>query len=232
MLVLILSGLSGILFVFGKQRANDVSHPTGTIPQAVDGCIRGLRYALNQNGTPICSITADRFNIEKRKIGFLRIGLLREARLQNATLTIFNRDDRFDIHLKSLLNRVFPRSVPSGQLSTVHMSPVRLRFHRQDRPAVALSADNGSLRIGKNDMIFTGNVQLETADKILNTEKLRLDLKHATIQTDRVFRISAPVFGWEAKGLTTDLFLKTLKPTIHPRHTGYMAASEGRKDEP
>jgi hypothetical protein len=82
---------AGILFLAGHQRSTGVDWKEGkwTPPSAQTfdrHVMRGLRYNSNIHGDTTLNIEADEFRIGKKKIGFLRFGLLNEAELTNAKI--------------------------------------------------------------------------------------------------------------------------------------------------
>ncbi len=53
--------------------------------------IHGFNFERNHKGKTVISIQADRFRIQKMKLGFFRFGLMNEAKFDNAHIKIFGK---------------------------------------------------------------------------------------------------------------------------------------------
>ncbi len=96
----VLLGVGSVAAVFVYQRVlapGAFSEPSyGNRLPAARVEIRGMQYDGSISGQQVISIKADRFIIEKRKIGFLRFGLMNVARFENAQIRIYGRHVEMD----------------------------------------------------------------------------------------------------------------------------------------
>lgn len=68
-----------------REDISDYRHPR---PQHE---IRGFRFDSNHDGKRVISIKADRFSVQKKKLGFFRFGLMNEAILENVFIHLYGR---------------------------------------------------------------------------------------------------------------------------------------------
>jgi len=71
-----------------NKKTKQVTKPFSSSQTHKRHLIRGLKYISNSDKGVRISIEADQFHIEKKKIGFLRFGLLNVAKLKNAKISI------------------------------------------------------------------------------------------------------------------------------------------------
>lgn len=94
-LVLAACGLAGLAVVYYYHRTSEPLQDQSEIPRhrlsRARHEIRGFCFEGNYEGEKIISIKADRFCIEKKKLGFFRFGLLNVARLTNAVVDIYGK---------------------------------------------------------------------------------------------------------------------------------------------
>ena len=95
---LVILGFACVIFLYAFQPSQKIaSNPmrdtlAGTSSQNHD--IQGFRYTGAFEGRKVISVRADRFLIRKKKIGFLRFGLLNEVRFDNARIDIYGRQKK------------------------------------------------------------------------------------------------------------------------------------------
>ena len=115
--------------------------------------IRGFEFDGIYEGKKVLSIKADKFTIEKRKLGFFRLGLMNVARFENGVIDIYGerehsaddaapkspgqRTDRFQINSKLSQGMTFKDvfrkeslpSVPIRRISSIMSEPISLNMH-------------------------------------------------------------------------------------------------------
>lgn len=195
--------------------------------------IKGFRYEGNHDGQKVISIRADKFSIQKKKLGFFRFGLMNEARLANAYIHLYGRSGQTEnsevggrsgqtekrsdgyglqrnLTFKGIFSKdVFP-SFPVKKISSIVMQPVCLELHDEKTVVAKISADSAAIRLKRRDILFQGNVKVVSGTRVLNTDRLSLRPESAVIQTNRPFMLKTPEKQYEGQGLITDIFL-TLK---------------------
>ena len=189
--------------------------------------IRGFRYDAAYEGQKTISIMADRFSIDKKKLGFFRFGLMNEARLENASIRIYARANlpakKADgSHNKAssgqalTFNNVFSKgtlpSFPIKRVSSILMEPVYVEIHDEQSVVTKISASSAAIRLTKRDILFEGNVRVVSGSRILTTDRLTVIPDNAAMKTDRHFVLNTTEKQLEGNQLTTDIFLKSISP--------------------
>jgi len=105
-MLVIMAGFAYPIFVYYQHRVLNPSIDTRDtsrhLRQRHRHEIQGFRYEGTQDGRSVISIKADRFSIQKKKIGFFRFGLLNEAKFENARIHIYGRRNRPENKLDTL----------------------------------------------------------------------------------------------------------------------------------
>ena len=215
---------SSIIFYYYHHRASnvknhreDISHYRHPRPRHV---IQGFRFDSNHGGKRVISIKADRFSIQKKKLGFFRFGLMNEAILENAFIHLYGRrslpedksDDWQDLTFKDVFSRETLPSFPIKRISSIVMEPVCLNLYDEQFVVTQISASSASIRLKKRDILFKGDVRVVSGSRVLTTDQLRMLPEEGVIKTDRYFILKTPEKQWEGARLTTDVFLRPSIP--------------------
>lgn len=94
-LLLTLCAIAGTVFLYYRHRTSGIAEDRVQALRrkypAPRHEIRGFEFDGHYEGKKIISIKADRFGIEKKKLGFFRFGLMNEARIENAVVDIYGK---------------------------------------------------------------------------------------------------------------------------------------------
>lgn len=217
LIVMICAG--GTIFIFIHHR---VSTPS-IGPQEISGHqstsrrfeFWGFRYDGNLDGKRVISIKADRFSIEKKKLGFFRFGLMNVALFENAIIRIYgdkpdesHENPKQKLSFKNSFSKEALPSFPVKRISSIVMEPIDVELHDEQSAVTRISAASATLSLRKRIIIFKGDVRVVSGDRVLTTTRLNLLLETAVIKTGRDFLLKAPGKQWEGHRLTTDIFLR------------------------
>ena len=170
---------------------------------------------------------ADRFSIDKKKVGFFRFGLMNEARLENASIRIYAsanppaKNANASHHKASsgqplTFNNVFSKgalpSFPIKRVSSILMEPVYVEIRDEQSAVTQISASSAAIRLRKRDIFFKGKVKVVSGSRILTTDRLTVIPDNAAIKTDRHFVLNTPEKKLEGNQLITDICLKSISP--------------------
>lgn len=219
--------LGGLIFVCYDHRASDpvgdrkgVSRNRHPRPRHE---IRGFHYEANYKGKRTISIKADRFTIQKKKLGFFSFGLINEARLENAHIHIYGRGRlpgnnpdgshnnvklRQDLTFNGVFSRESLPRFPRKRISSILMEPVCVELHDEQSVVTQISASSAAIRLKKGDIVFKGDVRVVSGSRVLTTDQLSVLPEKAVIKTERHFMLKTPEKQWEGHQLTTDIFLR------------------------
>lgn len=188
--------------------------------------IRGFRFDSHIDGRTALSIRADRFTIQKKKVGFFKFGLLNEARLENAVIHVYAETVPTSLPLRSQAEE--PQSAAAGRLSFERafskdalpawktqriaglvIEPVEVVLHDAQSVRTRISADKAMLRLKQRDLFFTGNVKVSSGSHWLATERLSLDPRHGRLIAQQPYRLQTAGAVREGRRLTTDILLNS-----------------------
>ncbi|RLB32851.1 MAG: hypothetical protein DRH12_19025 [Deltaproteobacteria bacterium] len=183
--------------------------------------IEGFRFDGYKNGNKVISIEADRFSIQKKKLGFLRLGLLNEARLQNGFIRIFchsptelfpNQNhpsliNNPSVSFQHIVSKESLPPMPVKRLSSIVIAPIHLELYRNQVLVSKISADYAKIRLVKSDIVFKGNVVLTSATRILTTNFLTFNPTSGTIECKGKYLLNRHGHNISGRHLITDVLL-------------------------
>ena len=182
--------------------------------------ILGFRFDGFHDGKKIITIKADRFSIEKKKVGFFRFGLLNEARLENAVIRIYGEEKKQknkptghtgkrgqNVTFANVLSRDALPPMKQKRVSAVSIAPVRVELYNGDSLLSSISAESATIRLRKRDLLFRGKARLESGNRVLTASQLRLLPAKGRIICDHHFLLMNSGKKREGTHLSTDIFL-------------------------
>lgn len=227
-LIFFLISIGSIIFLSYYQHPSNKTPPANKVFDttgypAVWQEIGGFCYESFYDNRRVITIKADKFLVEKKKLGFLRFGLMNEVRLDNAVLAIYadkiqnggagkkhNKIMGQRLTYKDLFSGETLSPISSKRIYSVTMTPVQIELHDEGATVTTISADSGKIRLTKRDILFMGNVRLVSGDKVLLTDEARLIPEKGEIGCDHPFTLT--ISGQKRTGnhLFTDVFLNPL----------------------
>lgn len=226
--LLVLVGVGGPLFLFIHSRASNPSIKTQDLLHSLPASqrleIRGFRYNGNFGEEKVLTIEADRFHVEKKKLGFLRFGLMNEARFENTLIRAYGAQRLAGANAPSApdngkpelaFDKAFSKealsSFPIKRISAIIMEPVQVELCDAQSVVTRISADSAVLRSAKQYILFKGNVRVKSSGRLLTTERLVLLPERASLKTGSEFLLDTPVKKIQGRRLAADLFLNPIE---------------------
>jgi hypothetical protein len=218
--------MSGLILLFVQQRATIFhhTHPSEVSSQNHSNYrlkVKGFRFDSIKNGEKIFSIKADNFTIEKKKLGFLRLGLINTAVFNNAVLDIYlnlndaklsdNKSDFVKASLPSL-SKSLP-SLPTKRISSVRIEPICLNLWDDKSLFTKITSKIAIIGFKKQNIIFEGNVQVVSGDKHLSANRLNFYPENSLMKVEGHFIFKADQKRIEGEQLAVDLFLNLVNDT-------------------
>lgn len=235
--LIVLSGIVGTILLYTYHRATispkapENSAHTRLPTTRVE--IRGMAYDGNLDGERVISIRADRFSIEKKKLGFLRFGLLNAAKFENAFIQVYGQSgvpekgdrkippglnqDKFngsrqsELSFKGAFSKKALPTFPIKNISSVIMEPVTVELHNEKAVVTRISASSADLRLKRKRITFKGNVTAVSGDRRLTADRVDFFPEHGVIKTGGQFTLRTPLKKLEGNRLTADIFLNPLQ---------------------
>lgn len=211
--------------VFWSQRRTPATAapatPTASFSRsAFNNTITGFRYTGTVDGRPVLFIRADRFTVQKRKVGFFRFGLMSEAVLENAEIRIHPNQGgavehavsmapaaataQTEIAGKSVMNAKSSASLPEifkdsvlplfhgKRVSAISAHPVRIVIGT-GAAATVMTAHYGKIRVREKDILLEGAVVVTAGDRTLKT-------RHLSIKPERWLLVAEGDYSLESTG--------------------------------
>ena len=197
--------------------------------------IRGFQFDGHDDGERVISIKADRFSIEKKKLGFFRLGLLNVARFENAVIDIYGKGkdpsrraagkssqkaaDRSqtnlqvpgDVTFKGIFKKETLPSFPVKRISAIVIEPVSLNLYQEESLLTHINASSATIRLKGRSILFKGNVEMVSGSRSLRTEQLIFLPEEGVIKTNRPFELKTPSEQWDGARLSTDIYLRDVR---------------------
>ena len=210
----------GTIFLFNQHRTlinqNDQQEVLQQKSLQYRHKIEGFKFDKFDNGERTHSIKADKFTIEKKKLGFFRLGLINVATFKDALIDVYlkerssgNDSDSIRKALPSLRD-AFP-SFSKKPVSSIVVENICLNLRDKRSLLTQLTSKSAIIRLNKHDILFEGNVRVASGDKILITEKLNFFPESFLMRARRHFILKTPYKKLEGHGVTVDFFLNVLK---------------------
>ncbi len=193
--------------------------------------IRGFRFEDYNDGQKTILIKADKFSIQKKKVGFFSFGMMNEAIFDNAIIHIYGRKQHTedtatpDAHKKtqseapsniknltfnaiSLKNAI--SSFNTKNISSVLIKPVSIKLYDGKLVVTQITANLATVRLKPDNIFFKGNVKVVSGNKILNAKQLSLNIETAVIKVKTGFKLKTSEKEWKGEHLITNIFLGNL----------------------
>jgi|GEM_PF-1278684 len=184
--------------------------------------IRGFKFTgYNEKGEKVLTIRADKFSVEKKKIGFITTSLLNVAVVKNARIDMYARNsvsgENAAAELKEQMSGVtfedsFSKdtlaTLPIKNVSSFSIEPVSLNLYNGDSLVTGISANSAEISIKQRAMVFKGNVKVVSGEKTLTTERVTFSPEKARFKTDSRYILKTKDGTSEGIKFTSDIFLK------------------------
>ena len=222
--IMAIGGIACLIFIYclhNFSRPEDTKENTSRYRQhpGLRHEIRGFNFNSVQEGQRSISIKADRFSIEKKKLGFLSFGLMNEGKFENAVINIYGRRetevgdqgsgtrDR-NLTFKGIFSKDALPSFQTKKISSIVMKPVSVELHDEKTSVTGISADSAVIDFDNRCILFKGNVRMVSGERVLTTSRLSLFPEGAVIRCDQHFILKTPEKKSEGEHLVSDIFLR------------------------
>jgi len=220
LLLLLFLVVAGTIFLFNRHRTLTTCEIQKEAPRQRYSKhrlqIKGFKFDSRDNGEKTLSIKADKFTIEKKKLGFFRFGLINVAIFENAVIDIYlkrklsNIGSDFIREALPSLRDVLP-SFSAKRISSIIIKPVCLNLWNEKSLFTQITSKSAIIRLKKHNIIFKGDVQVVSGNKSLATERLNFFPEKSIMKTERHFILKTSQKKVEGDQLTVDIFLNLVK---------------------
>ena len=127
--------------------------------------IKKFQYTRTVDGQRLFSIQADRFRVQKKKMGLMRFGLLREILVDHARIDIFSGNGR-PVSLAPIADRETVRRFGAKTAAALVFNQVRIRVLDENRTVLCqILAPQGRIDFTSRQMMFEKGVAIEAGSR-------------------------------------------------------------------
>jgi hypothetical protein len=194
--------------------------------------IRGLQFSGYNEEKKVISIKADRFTVEKKKIGFLTTSLFNVANLKNAIIDIYGQGNVSEkgavigleeqlsgANFKDTFSKDALPAFPGKNVISITMEPVSVNLYIEGAPVTQVSALSANIRMKQRDIVFQGDVKVISGERTLITDRMAFNPEAANINTDSHFVLKTNEGQLEGEKLSADIFLMSIEGQNEPKET-------------
>lgn len=182
--------------------------------------IEGFNFYSLENGENVLSIKADKFTVEKKKLGFFRLGLINDAIFENGIIdvylkkkTVINDDSHLTGNSLPSLKDALP-SLSSKKISSIVVKPACLNLRNEKSLITQITSNSAAIKFTNQNIYFEGNVQVVSGDKNLITERLIFFAENSIMKTSNHYILKTAEKKMEGDTIKLDIFLNVVKDKI------------------
>jgi lipopolysaccharide-assembly LptC-related protein len=249
-LFLLLSVIGSAVFFYLQHRA---SIPQENISRGMPSNgfskrpleVGGFHFHGVHKGKKILSIKADKFRIEKKKLGFISFGPVRVAKFKNAVVDVYGRNDPanrsagskpgegnaetlqpgsgiyHDVTFKDMFLKEALPSLSMKGVFAINIGPVCLNLHDEKSLMTRITASSASIRLKQRYIIFTGNVRVTSGLKNLETKHLIFFPEQSMLKTDGQYVLKTSEDEFNGSDLSTNILLSAANRDLRNGKTIY-----------
>jgi hypothetical protein len=186
----------------------------------------------------VLSIRADAFTIEKKKVGFLRFGMMNMALLKNATIDLYGKSGRLEnkkvpeknaeesdqttasppqstgLSFADMFEENALPSFPKKRIHGIEIAPVCVNLHHNDSLVTRICAGSSAIRLRDRSIVFKDQVRVTSGSKVLTTTELSLYPESAVIKTVHPYQLKVGTTVRQGTRMTWDITLNSIPQTL------------------
>ncbi len=183
--------------------------------------ITGLNYENSHAGQRILSVKAERFSVQRKRRGFLRLRSENIGAFERAEFLYFlefgedSRNESADVegdeHVK---HNFLKHSLPlysSGKIASYVLNPARfILVDNHSSTRTGITSDSAIISPEKSSIEFSGKVEAIYKNRVLKTRILILHVEQMYMEAREGFILTEPGSRSEGVKIRVDLFLNML----------------------
>lgn len=178
------------LFIFSDDKSDQTSGSADDQTQKSNNYavpsqrIRGLKFSKYSGSKKVLSIKCRHLAIRRKKLGFVRFNLMKEAVLEEGAVNIFQytdsektgTSDNTGIDAFDMMFSKDSAFLPgSGRISSVIIHPVTVKFYTNQTLETIISARSAEIRLTRRKFMFEDNVTVRSGERKLVLDTLELN---------------------------------------------------------
>jgi hypothetical protein len=181
----------------------------------------GVSYSTTLDENTLFTLQADSITLRKKRVGFLRIGLMHEALIRNGIIHIYlqgptpphseagvDTNEQKSSHLisREIRDSLLP-PLPSRRIVSVVCSPATLVIHHNNATETTISSPHATIDRRSNDIVFKGGAKAVSGERTMTANKILVSFKKRTIAAANNVVITTPRENSSLQQARTDLLL-------------------------
>ncbi|MCP3876148.1 MAG: hypothetical protein GY699_23755 [Desulfobacteraceae bacterium] len=169
--------------------------------------IKTFYYSKTEKGQRVFTIQADRFRVQKKKLGMIRFGLVKEVVVDNAKIDIYQIPET-QINLQTIVDPKTLSKFKANKSKNIIFKPVTLRvLAEKGMPVTTISAQSAGVDIKDKKFVFKENVKVVSSGKTLYAGSLSMTSKGGEMVARDGFVLKLPEQIIKGDTLHTNIFL-------------------------
>ena len=184
--------------------------------------VMGFQFAGFNEGKKILSIKAAKHAIEKKKIGFIRVGAGYIANYKNAVIDIYgqqigndkyyNEDSRIAAYtFTAIFSKETMPILSRKNIAFLRFEPAKINFYNNNSLLTEIVAHRATIDPRKDRIFLKGQILVKSASRSLMTDRLTLISDNGFMETNSHFILKTPEKHITGDNLTSDISLKIMK---------------------
>lgn len=188
--------------------------------------ITGFEYTQHLGSKRLVSITSRHFAVQRKKLGFLRFALMKEAVFSDALIKLYlypeekkeNSQNIFppisEVRSEDIVRSLEVLMAKDSKLvstlkniSAIIIHPVRIEFYVKEERVLSISAMSGNLGLSDRKIFFTRNVVVISGHRKMVVDRLELNPDTRVLMGTH-YVLSAPEGETSGSHITTDFNLR------------------------
>lgn len=215
--IMLITGLSLIFFIITPKNQPDLKkkNKTGYRYAKPFQSINGFRYDGHTDSKHLISITCRNLTIRRKKTGFVRFALMKEAILKDGLIKFYTYTDTnkapLDADIQKALGMITSKDSKLlsnfQNISSIIVRPVTIEFYNNKQLATSISASSCVISLSRRKIIFKKPVAVISGKRKLMLDRLELNPENR-LMTGTNYILFSPEGKTSGKRITTDFNLQ------------------------
>jgi len=172
--------------------------------------IKRFNYTRTVHGQAVFSIQADRFKIEKAKLGLFRFAFMKQVVFNNARIKIIHPGGQNKDSLMSVFHGRLLSDFNTKASVNMVFKPIEVRVMSEaGKLLTKITSDSALLDTKKQQLSFKDNVKIKSGSNLILSQTFKVFLKSGNAVAQEGYHLITPEKNRTGSRLLTDIFLTT-----------------------
>ncbi|MFP4476866.1 MAG: hypothetical protein ACLFOY_15005 [Desulfatibacillaceae bacterium] len=199
-----------------SRDATELASKHGDDPLARRTMVSGFRFSGTRGGEPVVRISGERLVTRKKKVGFFRVGIAREAVVEDGVVELWADKESGRYRAGYLFSDEVLGRLPGRAAGSLGFSPIVLRIRAKDRVLVEITGETGRLRLGDADFVVTGTARAVSGKTTLTAGRILVNPAEGVVVARDGVALTGGGTRRTAQNLVADFTLEVLDRNSGP----------------